>query len=267
MPSAIQYIHAWLKSDMRTLRWILLALYLALIAALSVLGLQSGDEEVVRHWAILLGIMLISQALFIFGAGTTNLCRPIRKTRLWMPVLVAAVMASVLVSGLTFALFQLAIVRDGGGVGLAFALSSVLYGNWIIWAPLLWAYTRRKQRRDVLTLLVRWLFVGSLAELLVCVPAHLVTSRLVGTWTMIGIWAGILVMVFSFGPSLVLLFLRPHYRRERMEGGPACSNCYYSLRGTIKAGRTICPECGTAIDSDLVERWVEAASFACRELD
>ena len=250
MPTRIQTVRKWLRSDMRVMRWVLLGLYVALIAGLSAPLLMTGDDEAFTFCFILLGIIFASQALFIFGAGTINLCHPIRKARLWMPVLAATAMAFILFGGFTLAMTELFFEDNLGDGPGEFILGCLIYGNWIIWAPLFWAYTRRKRRHDALTRLAAWLLVGSLAELLACVPAHVVSSRrsycLAGVMTMIGICAGLVVMVFSFGPALALLFLRPRHRRERLEGDPLCAGCGYNLRGTIDAGRDTCPECGAA---------------------
>jgi predicted RNA-binding Zn-ribbon protein involved in translation (DUF1610 family) len=84
------------------------------------------------------------------------------------------------------------------------------------------------------------------------VPSHIVTSRrsycLAGGMTMLGIVAGVYVMLFTFGPALAVLFLRPRYHREQMERPATCPKCDYDLRGTTAAGRDTCPECGTGIE-------------------
>ena len=244
--STMQSLRTWLTSDMRTLRWVLLGLYLALVAGLSFPFFTDSDS--LTLWYFLLGGVVGGQALFIFGGGTMQLCRPIRKARLWMPVLVAAIMAGILLSGAVLALYELVMADDELPEPWNYLLLWFLAGNWMLWAPLFWVYTQRKKRHDALARLASWLFAGSLAELLACVPAHIITSRrsycLAGLLTMLGILAGVYVMLFSFGPALALLFLRPRFRREQMEDPPLCAACGYDLRGTLEAGRQACPECG-----------------------
>ena len=236
---------------MLVLRWVLLGLYLALIAGLSV-PFFFDPNDTVGIWLVLIGVMIASQALCILGSGTINLCWPLKKSRLWMPVLAATVMAFVLVGGITLALAELIMEDRDPGPGQTVLVWGLLLGNWVFWAPLLWAYTRRKQRRDVVARLAGWLFVGSLAELLICVPSHIMTSRrsycLAGVMTMLGIVAGVYVMLFSFGPALAVLFLRPRYRREMMERQTTCMKCHGNLRSAIEAGRDTCPQCGLTID-------------------
>jgi hypothetical protein len=233
-------------------RWVFLALYLALLA--SVLGFFVYHDEVVfaMFW---LGILLGAQALFVLGAGTIHLCRPIRKRRLFMPVVVASLMFTVLFGGLGIALleyFKLENVFDTDEGALAFW--ATLLASWVGWGFLMFAHTRDLPRFKALSRLSNLLIAGSLAELLAAVPAHVVVTRrpgcLVGLGTLIGIVAGLSVMTFSFGPAVVLLFLRPRYRREQMEasdGTVVCEACGYDLR----ASRERCPECGTAFPSAL----------------
>jgi len=192
---------------------------------------------------------LASQGLFIFGAGTVNLCFPIRRARLWMPVLVASFMLMVLCTAGFLAIAELLEV-DPTYPTLVFLI--VVCGSWIGWGVLLWIYARRWTQFQTLWRLSVILFAGSLLELLASVPSHIITSKrpqcLAGLWTMLGIVAGIYVMFFAFGPMLVVLLLRPHHRRQRMESGPpACEACGYNLIGTLAAGRSECPECGEAI--------------------
>ena len=248
-PPTIQRIRNWLRSDMRILRWVFLALYVLVVVGLSAPFFFDGDSAVT--WAVLAGVMLLSQALFIFGAGTIRLCHPIKKRRLWMPVLAASFMLCVLATALFLALAELTYmdknISDAVMTSLFFATIAV---SWIGWAVILWQRARDAPRHTALAAMAKLIFAGSLAELLAAIPSHLVVSKrpgcLVGLSTMIGILAGLYVMLFAFGPAIVLLFLRPRYRRERMESS-ACAQCFYNLTGTLAAGGTTCPECGRPI--------------------
>src|SRR6266536_3565881 len=94
-PSASSALRRWLRSDMLVLRWVFLALYLATILGFFILICVYPEPAMF----ILFGIFLASQALFIFGSGTIHLCRPIRRRRLIMPIIVAATMLTILFAG------------------------------------------------------------------------------------------------------------------------------------------------------------------------
>jgi hypothetical protein len=249
MPDAeqlIQSIRAWLRSDLRILRWVFLVLYVVLVTGLFLISFVGVAS------LMLLGALFFMQALFILGAGTMELCRPIRKRRLWLPVMVAALMLAALVGGLFVALselFYLERVVPGDSWDLAFWI--MVIGSWVLWGVLLWVRVRRWRRMRVLTRLSVLLFAGSLAELVAAATAHAIVSRrpgcFVGLGTAIGILAGAFVMLFSFGPMIVLLFLRPRYRQEREEAEPTCDVCGAYLRGALAMDQPRCPACGARL--------------------
>ena len=132
------------------------------------------------------------------------------------------------------------------------------WGRWgmlIIWAPMLalwgvWAwiffvYWRQGDRYTQLGRMIRGLVAGSLLEVLVAVPVHVWVMRqrecycARGTYTTL-VLAGT-VLLWAFGPGIVLLYMREKYRRAQLF--PICTKCGYDLR----ASTGVCPECGTRI--------------------
>jgi hypothetical protein len=232
----------WIRSDMRVLRWVFLALYIVIVAGLTIHFISEQWHETALM--LVIAAMYASQALLIFGTGTIRLCYPIRRRRLILPVLAAATMLALLVLGFLCAMWELFWLNDTN-LDSQILMTSLLALSWIGWGVLLWYHVRGRPRHGVLKRLTTWLFAGSLAELLATVPAHVIVTRrpgcLVGIGTMIGIVSGLSVMLFSFGPMILLLFLRPKYRAEiSAEGFPYCPACGYDLR----ASRERCPECG-----------------------
>lgn len=225
--SLLPRIRNWLRRDMLVMRWVFLGLYAAIVGCLW-LGAWFGDFDQL-FLLILAAVTLGCQALFLFGGGTIHLCRPIRKRRLWMPALVAALLFGLLAGGLFMALWELFCLDDSlkdrlGGVPFGVLFWGTLIANWILWFLVFFLATQRWRRMRTLGRITAALVTGSLAELLVAIPAHIIVSRrpgcFVGLLTMFGIVAGLYVMLFAFGPGIVLLFLRPRYRRERIEGPP-----------------------------------------------
>ena len=236
---------------MRALRWVFLAIYLLLILALLVMPLLgNGSGGDVAGIAIALGVMLVAQALLIFGSGTVALCRPIRRRRLLLPVFAAASMLGLLGVGLCIALWELfELDKSPQEDLLGFVALAVIGLSWIGWGVLLFGRLRDKPRYTVLRKLTTYVFAGSLAELLATVPSHVIVSRrpgcLVGIGTALGIIAGCAVMLFSFGPAIAILFLRPRGRAETADGVPYCPACGYDLR----ASKERCPECGLRFEA------------------
>jgi len=75
-----------------------------------------------------------------------------------------------------------------------------------------------------------------------------------GTYTTL-ILAGT-VLLWAFGPGIVLLYMREKYRQQRLL--PTCFQCGYDLRGTVSAGRTECPECGQTIPPGVMQPHAES---------
>ena len=212
-----------MKINIKILRWIFLVLYVAIIIGL--LGMAySGKSQLLFYeelngklfWTIfVLGITLISQILFIFTAGTVNLCQPIRRKRLIFPVIIASLMISVLVLSLFTALRELLINKTEFPDNFWL----IIFGlNWIGWSIVFLISYKNIERYKTLKNLINILIGGSLIELLVTIPSHIIVAKrpgcFVGMGTAFGITGGISVMLWAFGPGIILLFLQQKYKAE-----------------------------------------------------
>lgn len=88
---------------------------------------------------------------------------------------------------------------------------------WLLWGVVFYIYLRNSS--EATTRIVSWLLRGSILELLIVVPCHIVVRRrhdcCAPIFTSFGIATGIAVMLLSFGPSVLLLYKRQldAYRR------------------------------------------------------
>ncbi len=207
---------------MNTVRWLFLLLYLALVVGLGILAIWPNYDD---GFMVIFAVGVVSQIMFICGAGSRDLWRPIRRPRLILPVSAAALMMSVLATGLAFALFE---VLRADPSWNNYAPWSWLTLNWLIWFSILFVYTRKLTRYQTIYNLSKLLFAGSLAELLASVPSHFIVERrggcFAGLGTLISIFAGLCVMCWSFGPGILLLFIdrmAKDQRRIRPSPGPS----------------------------------------------
>ena len=200
--------------SLRWLRWVLLALYLGLVLSLG--STAFIDLRSAIPFAVL--VTLGFQALFIFGSGKLELNRPIRGWRLAIPAAVAGLMLAILIGGAGLALAELFYLEEEWVFLAGLALMAV---SWIAWSFLLFNYCQGWPRFNIIGRLTGLLFAGSLATLLVSIPAHIIVSRrpgcFVGLFTALGIASGIYVMLWSFGPAILLLFFREKRRFELRE--------------------------------------------------
>jgi hypothetical protein len=82
---------------------------------------------------------------------------------------------------------------------------------WIIWAVIFRSFAKSDDPDTLLKRIVRWLLRGSILDLLVAVPSHIIVRRRgdccapLGTFW--GIATGISVMLLCFGPGVYFLFV------------------------------------------------------------
>jgi hypothetical protein len=79
---------------------------------------------------------------------------------------------------------------------------------WLLWGILFYWYARNAA--EIVTRAVSWLLKGSVLELLIAVPCHIIVRRRhdcsAPMVTSFGIATGIAIMLLSFGPSVLLLY-------------------------------------------------------------
>ena len=218
-----------MKIDVRHLRWIFIGLYVAIVIGLFAMSHSEFlplwffielliDLTGSTFWPIFVLMMTVaSQVLFVFAAGTVNLCRPIRRRRLFVPVVIASLMITVLVVALLLSLNELSLVFGGSGM-FVWLFWLVVGVNWLGWSVAFFHRYRDAERYVMARGLVSTLLAGSLVELLVAIPSHIIVTRqpgcFVGFSTACGIISGIAVMLWAFGPGIVLLFLYERRKRE-----------------------------------------------------
>ena len=98
---------------------------------------------------------------------------------------------------------------SGGGTILTMILTVIVF--WLVWAIIFRRATKSDSPDALLKRITRWLLRGSILELLVAVPSHVIVRRRddccapVGTFW--GIATGISVMLLCFGPGVFFLFV------------------------------------------------------------
>ena len=173
-------------------------------------------------WICAVAVMLGEALLLWLSADTTQ-----RRLKPRTHILVSALTAGLLLAILTFA----GVLAFGLGVwgekfipdfhGLAPVLSAVAI-PWLIWGILFYRLWRNSS--DPATCAVAWLLRGSVLELLIAVPAHVMVRRrhecCAPVITGFGISAGLAIMLMSFGPSVLLLYKKrmERYSIKALEG-------------------------------------------------
>lgn len=197
----------------------------------------AGAFSIYAAWGfwIWLGVLALCQALLLLVPVNVAERRLPARRRLLAPILTASFLLSALfISGIFSALC--AIFRDNafntfefinklGGVNPQnqaasdfnrwLALIAIVVIFWSVWGVIFYRFARTDDPNAAVKRATRWLLRGSVLELLVAVPSHIIVRHrddcCAPFGTFWGITTGISVMLLGFGPGVYFLFA------ERME--------------------------------------------------
>jgi hypothetical protein len=209
-------------------RWALLVvgLYGLILAALSLPVIIAAFApaslpdiaKVVASWefyaytGIWAGVMMLTQTALLVVPVRVAAARPVKKRHVFWLIL-AAVVAMLLLLGAMIVAAQEHIANTEGLPPLAGWLGfAVIAAAWLAWSLLFGLFSPRKEPPNAVTRVVRILLAGSILELLVAVPTHVIArSRnycCAGFGTFCGLAVGLSVLLFAFGPGVFALFVR-----------------------------------------------------------
>src|SRR4051812_32961299 len=153
-------------------------------------------------------LLVLCEMALLFVPVRVASRRPVTRRSLWLPLLGSGCLAALLGFGASVALAEYAKLDKS----VPWVIVGTAGAVWLAWTLVFWMMAHRTSPDAVATKLHRWLLAGSVLELLVAVPTHLVVRRrtecCAGLGTAIGIGAGILVMLLAFGPSVGFLYYR-----------------------------------------------------------
>jgi hypothetical protein len=169
-----------------------------------------------RYWSGL-GVMLVAQAFMMLVPVEVSLGRPTTQRSVLWPILASGLMMGVLGAGAAISIDEFLRKQEAGEAVLPWA---VMLALWAVWTMVFYRSSRGAAAMDVVARQCRYLLKGSILELLVAVPTHIVARArdycCAGFLTFLGITFGVSVMLFSFGPGVFFLFaarwkrLHPH---------------------------------------------------------
>ncbi|HIJ53759.1 MAG TPA: hypothetical protein HPP66_11480 [Planctomycetes bacterium] len=170
-----------------------------------------------QFW-LLCGIITVIQALMLLFPVRTAAEAPKPQRLIWVPVVTAALLFSILVLGVLWSILLAIWGDDVGGAVYTWASLIFFAVSWLVWSVLFYRFYRNVEPGALTQRLTTWLLRGSILELLVAVPSHIIVRRRGDcsapglTW--LGIAAGLVIMAIAFGPGLFFLFCK---RFERMK--------------------------------------------------
>lgn len=158
---------------------------------------------------VLVGAIIASQALLLFLSVDQSGKRLKPRTHVMVSCSVSGILTALLTSGVIFCV-GCAVWGDNflpENFGNIWTIWGVL---WLLWGVIFYLYYRNSS--VVLSRLTTWLLRGSVLELLIAVPCHVIVRRRddcsAPIATSFGIASGIAIMLLSFGPSVLFLYKR-----------------------------------------------------------
>lgn len=175
---------------------------------------MGGDTGSVVFVTILVAALLLGGVSLILIPVRVARRRPVRRRSVWFPIIGSGLLIALLVLGAAAAICEYLTNQVMG-----WYLLIVAGLCWAGWSVLFAVIALPGSPEGLPMRLHRWLIGGSVLELLVAVPTHVVVRRrpdcCAGIATGFGICLGVAVMFVSFGPSVLLLFYR---RRKQITG-------------------------------------------------
>jgi hypothetical protein len=165
------------------------------------------DAGELLYWAFFIAILL-AQTAFLSVPVEKSAGRPVTR-RTIIPLVAASGLAmGLLGAGVSLSLTEL--LTGGTESGWFKASFAVFLLMWVFWAYIFARLGRERSQDDFLARQCRLLFKGSILELLVAVPSHIIARHrdycCAGMYTFVGIAFGLSVMLLSFGPGVLFLF-------------------------------------------------------------
>jgi hypothetical protein len=174
-------------------------------------ALQVYQEWLVWLWA---GIFVSGQALLLFLSVDTSWRRTRPRQHIAATTALASFLAALLMASALFAL-EVSIYGDDAPPlfknkegWFVVTMVAIWIGAWILWGALFYKYYRNSS--DAVSAAVSWLLKGSVLELLIAVPAHVIVRQRgdcsAPVVTGFGIVSGIAIMLLCFGPGVLALY-------------------------------------------------------------
>ncbi len=171
-------------------------------------GLLTGLYLEAWPFWVVCGVLVLSQLLLLALPIRLVKERPIPRRSIWATALVAGTLFTLVVLGIVLSIGAVLWGDDSLQEGWLVVL--LILSSWAGWAWVFRGFAHATDPRAHLRRLMKWLLAGSILELLVAVPSHIVVRQkdvcCAHRLTAIGMATGLVVILMSFGPGLYFLY-------------------------------------------------------------
>jgi hypothetical protein len=153
--------------------------------------------------------MFISQFVLLSVPVRVASLRPVTQGPIWRTILAGGLMAGGLAGGAFLSIYEFLVRGNLSNTFLWTAIGLAIL-TWGVWALVFFRMSRGVEPADLVSRQCRFLLKGSILELLIAVPTHIVARYrdycCAGFMTFIGLTMGVSVMLFAYGPAVFFLF-------------------------------------------------------------
>lgn len=187
----------------------------------------AGEDE--WHYLVdllfVVGLLLLAQWAFLrpgkgWKARMLTEGRPLKTS-----VFAAAMIAMLLTTGAVAVLLELPnwwqpVLGEEDDMVRPFLILGVMAVIWAIWTCIFWVYWKQGNHYTQLGKMIRGFVAGSILEIMIAVPVHIWAARQRECYCCRGSYTTLVlggtVLMWAFGPGIILLYWREKYRREKL---------------------------------------------------
>ena len=172
-----------------------------------------------QFWIGMVLVLLTQIALLVIPVRKAE-DRPITKKTLISPILASAFLIGLLAGAIFLAVTETIRGEFFPEEEIWLWIAGIIFiAVWIIWGIIFYRWGKKIEPMNLVEKMCRLLFRGSILELLVAVPTHIVARYknycCAGFGTFFGITFGLAIMLLSFGPGIFFLYAQRWQKLKR----------------------------------------------------
>lgn len=160
-------------------------------------------------------ILVLVQAVLLLVPVALVQERPVKRRKVIISAIVGAIPMGVMAVAFFAAVFLMVFGENSGDVGRYFGkyfLMPIIPVSWLVWGVIFYRGFSSENPRSFISTLNGWLLRGSILELLVAIPSHIISRHrhecCAPPFTLLGIATGLSIALMSFGPAVFFLFAK-----------------------------------------------------------
>jgi hypothetical protein len=167
-----------------------------------------------EFWSFFCIFVLIQAGLLLIPVKMADESYESRR-HIRIPIAATGLAFSIILIGIIWSILMAIWGDDAWEIVYPWASLGLVGVSWLIWSIVFYRWWRSTEPQALTKRITTWLIRGSILELLVAVPSHIIVRRredcCAPGLTFLGIATGLVIMALAFGPGLYFLF------RERFE--------------------------------------------------